>query len=450
MPASPLSSRVVFTPVATPAQPSSPSTQISQAEPQLSRTFYQDGRLLTAVDLNRDYAYLDQRLLDLGLALGDGIVQGLQTTLSPDGQTISVAQGRGIAPSGRVIAYSGAPLTANLFDNGTLASLNGAVFSGLADGLYAVTLLHSQAPSGVAEGFPQSLRSARITYETIVDNVEIALVALPQSAPAGNVYQARARLAALFAGGQTRPALPADSLALGVVAIRSSKVAWFDSALLRHRLRASDAANSVQEDLVNQYLNMYPDYSAWLATSGGAVANVTNVFSLLPPSGKAPKASIDPIAGTQTFFPAQFNVAIAPVRADEIPSLIAQIASEAPIDLTAATPAQILILVDLPPAVYASLAPVTLGSPPTLAPFVAYPSLAISRIDPLILRLPGRRRLPPTPNSAPAWAQAQIWGQASADLTWLVRPTDGGLDGAKAAQLAQGFAATTPTPTHAP
>jgi len=313
-----------------------------------------------------------------------------------------------------------------------------------------VTLLHSQAPSGIAEVFPQNLRSTRITFETIVDKVEIALVSLPQAAPAANPYQARASLAALFAGGQTQPALPADSLALGVVAISGGQVAWFDAALLRHRLRPSDAANAVQEDLSSQYLNMYPAYSAWLTASGVAAAGIANVFSLLPPSGLLPRSAIDPIAGTQTFFPAQFEVAIVPVRADEVPSLLAQIAAEAPIDLKAATPAYILVLVALPAAVYATLAPVTLGSVPVPAPFTPYPSLAIPRIDPLILRLPSRQPPPATPNSAPAWAQAQIWGQAPTDLTWLVRPTDGGLGGAKAAQLAQGFAAPTPTPVPTP
>src|SRR5271155_5719683 len=107
MPASPTGTVVQFTPMASPPQASGgPPVLLSQAEPQLSRTYYQDGRLLTAVDLNRDYEYLDQRLLDLGLALGDGIVQGLAATLLPDQVTISVTQGRGIAPSGRVIAYA--------------------------------------------------------------------------------------------------------------------------------------------------------------------------------------------------------------------------------------------------------------------------------------------------------------------------------------------------------
>src|SRR6516164_6905706 len=88
---------VQFTPLlgATATTANATVLKVAQAEPQLSRTYYQDGRLLTAVDLNRDYAYLDRRLLDLGLALGDGIVQGLAANMT--NAVISVTQGRGIA-----------------------------------------------------------------------------------------------------------------------------------------------------------------------------------------------------------------------------------------------------------------------------------------------------------------------------------------------------------------
>src|SRR5580658_9128945 len=173
----PASSAGTFTPMLNPAAAAALKiSKVSQAEPQLSRTYYQDGRLLTAVDLNRDYQYFDQRLLDLGLALGDGIVTGLDATLLPDRVTISVTQGRGIAPSGRVIAYAAADaagkldptvtLTAKLTDLGTLATLNGPSFGGIGDGLYALVLLHGQQPSGVTEVFPRDLRSTRAVYES--------------------------------------------------------------------------------------------------------------------------------------------------------------------------------------------------------------------------------------------------------------------------------------------
>ena len=78
--------------------------RVLHSEPLLSRTNYFDGRLLTAADLDRDYAYLDRRMLDLGLAAGDGIVAGLHATLA--GTVLSVTGGRAIAASGRVLTLN--------------------------------------------------------------------------------------------------------------------------------------------------------------------------------------------------------------------------------------------------------------------------------------------------------------------------------------------------------
>src|SRR5271156_2823731 len=124
MPANPAGTVATFTPTVSSATAANPSVlQVSQAEPQLSRTYYQDGRLLTAADLNRDYNYLDQRLLDLGLALGDGVAQGLEASLvQTNGQAIlSVNPGRGIAPSGRVVSYS--PAAAGSVSNTSASSV---------------------------------------------------------------------------------------------------------------------------------------------------------------------------------------------------------------------------------------------------------------------------------------------------------------------------------------
>jgi hypothetical protein len=494
MTASLTGTRAVFTPMVNQATAAAGQTilQVAQAEPQLSRTYYQDGRLLTALDLNRDYNYLDQRLLDLGMALGDGIVQGLVATLLADGVTISVTQGRGIAPSGRVIAYSVTPptpvptvtpaptptvtpppattlkigpltgatnilsrnlltassppatLTANLADRATQATLNGPSFAGIADGLYAVVLLHGQQPRGVAEVFPRDLSSTRITYESIVDTVEIALVGLPQPIPSGTQFQSRAKLAAQFAGG-SNPVLPSDSVALGVLAMRNGSVVWFDPALLRHPLRPSNDANAVQDDLTRQYNQIYKDYTASL--TGTPNFRAADVFPLLPPTGSLPKAAIDVSAATQTFFPEQFDVVLVPARTDEVATLLAQTEGEPAIDMTASTPAQILVLVPLAPAAYATLTPALVAPTPAtkVQAFTPYPTLFLPRIDPLVLRLPGRQ-----PPSSPPSAWAQILAQAPANLPWMVRPTDGGLGGAIAAQLAVPPPPPAPTPTPTP
>ena len=419
--------------------------KVIQPEPQLSRTYYQDGRLLTAVDLNRDYAYLDRRLLDLGLSIGDGIVQGLDAALV-SGQTIVVSQGRGIAPSGRVIAYSdpkpNATLAANLTDSALQATLNGITFSGIGDGLYAVVLLHGAQPTGVAEVFPSDLSSRTSGPESIVDTVEIALVGLPQPVPAGTSFQARAQLARWYATGQVVPVLPSDALALGVVAMAKGLPVWFDPALLRHPLRAVDDPTAVQDDLTRHYVQLYADLIADLATSGAQTFRVADICPLLPPVGQLPAAAIDLQSATQTFFPEQIDVAVMPARLDEIADLLAQARDEPPIDLANAVPAQVLVLVPLAPADYAALTPALFDNlPMPAAPaFRPYPSALLPRIDPLVLRLPGRQFVPPPVN---AWQQ--IMALAPAALPWMVRPTDGGLSGATVGMLAAGFAVVPPS-----
>ena len=82
----------VFQPVV-PAAPEGPQAPLraTPIDARLSRTYYFDGRLLTAADLIRDQQYLDRRLLDVGRGLGDGIVEGLALALS--GSTLSVQPG---------------------------------------------------------------------------------------------------------------------------------------------------------------------------------------------------------------------------------------------------------------------------------------------------------------------------------------------------------------------
>ena len=175
--------------------------RVLHSEPLLSRTNYFDGRLLTAADLDRDYAYLDRRMLDLGLAAGDGIVAGLHATLA--GTVLSVTGGRAIAASGRVLTLNrpaGQPLQVDLADMGTVMARNTA-FAGFRDALYAVVLMLTETGTGAADVFPRDLASRRTTsFDTITDFVEIALVPLRQQLPAGNAFQARAALGRSLAG----------------------------------------------------------------------------------------------------------------------------------------------------------------------------------------------------------------------------------------------------------
>jgi hypothetical protein len=410
--------------------------RVLHSEPLLSRTNYFDGRLLTAEDLDRDYAYLDRRLLDLGLAAGDGIVSGLQASLA--GTVLSVTGGRAIAASGRVLTLNraaGQALQVDLADMGAVMSRNTA-FVGFRDGLYAVVLMLTEAGTGAADVFPRDLASRRTTsFDTITDFVEIALVPLRQPLPAGDAFHARAALAGSFAGRGIDRSLPGDSVALGVVAMRRGSPAWFDASLVAHPLRPLDLDNLLQLDLAQAYAALFTDLTA----AAGSSFRATDYLSLLPPAGPVPKPAIDPANGAQSFFPEQIEVAIAPVRADELAALTNEAMRLPPIDLSSGAPAQVIVLAPLAPSDFGLLMRALEGSPKQPAPvaFQPYPTIALSRIDPLILRLPGRLPPPARPTTADAWTRA--WPQVQAPLRYLLRQPDVSIGGLSIARLAAGF-----------
>jgi hypothetical protein len=410
--------------------------RVLHSEPLLSRTNYFDGRLLTAADLDRDYAYLDRRMLDLGLAAGDGIVAGLHATLA--GTVLSVTGGRAIAASGRVLTLNrpaGQPLQVDLADMGTVMARNTA-FAGFRDALYAVVLMLTETGTGAADVFPRDLASRRTTsFDTITDFVEIALVPLRQQLPAGNAFQARAALGRSLAGSGIDRSLPADCVALGVVAMRRGAPLWFDASLVAHGLRPLDADNLVQQDLAQAYAALFADLTA----TPGASFRATDYLSLLPPAGPVPKPAIDPANGAQSFFPEQIEGAIAPVRADELDALIGEAMRLPPIDLASGAPAQVIVLAPLAAVDFGLLMRALEGSPAQPAPvaFQPYPTIALPRIDPLILRLPGRLPPPARPTTADAWTRA--WPQVQAPLRYLLRQPDVSIGGLSVARLAAGF-----------
>src|SRR5262249_7466082 len=157
--------------------------------------------------------------------------------------------------------------------------------------------------------------------------------------------------------------LPSDGVPLGIIAIQGGLPAWFDPALLRHALRLPGAPDVWQQDLWAHYRQLFNEIAQGLAgqTAAPASASIpafraTDYFSLLPPTGLVPKANVDPQSGTQTFFPEQIDVVLAPVRADELEVLTAEAIGEAPVDLAAGDPAYLIVLAPLQPAQFGGLA----------------------------------------------------------------------------------------------
>lgn len=350
----------VFQPVV-PALPDGPQAPLraTPIDARLSRTYYFDGRLLTAADLIRDQQYLDRRLLDVGRGLGDGIVEGLDLALS--GSTLSVQPGVALSADGRTLQLD-APLLVDLDDRATLAALNagegsdGALHSGrFTNGLYAVALGYAEQGSGSAEVFPRDFGAARgLNFDAIDEGVELRLVPLTVPAPPLPALAARALLARTLVGaGRLDHWLPVDAVALGVLAIDGDAVLWCDPWLLRHPRRPDAALDGYQEDLLAHYRTLL---AAVLAERAGASFHAGEHFHVLPPAGPLPRACVDPVRGQQTFFPAECRVQLVPLRADDMEAVLQSALALAPLDLDAPQPAEVLVLVALDASPYANLA----------------------------------------------------------------------------------------------
>lgn len=343
-----MAEEIRFTPFA-PGTTDSGLTRVSSLDPRLSRTHYFDGRLLKASDLTRDQIYLDERLREVGQALGSGIVQGLEVELTDD-HRLSVAPGLALAASGRVLELEGRSLEVNLHNSALIASLNQGRYRRFNRGLYAVTLRYAEVGSDSAEAFPADLESRRsFRFNSFAEGVELTLLPLPIPLPQNDPIGARAALVReLIAAGGTLPGLSDEAVPLGLLALDRGRPLWLDRGLVRRPLRGPDVDTGLQQDLAAHYQELLGDILAARSAAGlGGDFQASHYFRLLPPFGPVPQASIDPVTGRQGYFPEGFEVVIAPVRRDDLPLLLEDSARLAPMDLEREADADIAVLVPL-------------------------------------------------------------------------------------------------------
>ena len=424
-------------------QPYAPGTtataggaRLGSIDPRLSRTNYFDGQLLKATDLTRDQIYLDERLLELGQAFGAGIAEGLDLDIA-DGRYVRVQPGLAIAPSGRVLKLSGRVLEADLQNSALIASLNNGAYRQFPRGLYAVVLQHAEVASGVAEAYPTDLESRRQwKVSEYAEGVELVLVPLPIGLPRGDALTLRATLAREILHASGSLMLPSDdAIALGLVAIEQAVVAWYDKGLVRRRLRNPLAPAAQGEDLALHYVELLHDVLDARSHAGlGDGFPAAQYFRMLPAHGPLPKAAIDPVNGTQIFFPKAYEVSIAPVRRSDLPRLLADSALLAPIDLERDADIDVMVLVPMDDASFALRArqleadPVagTLGKTGILA-----------HLDVFALRL----YAPPALGTEDRRTWEQIWAAvAPSDVRYVRRPPRTAETNVSAVVLARGFA----------
>jgi hypothetical protein len=389
---------VSFVPVADDVADAVASVRAVVADPRLSRSNFFDGRLLTAQDLIREQVYLDGRLREVGRALGHGVALGLVPRL--EGTRRSVSPGVAITPAGRTLVVDAThPLSVELGNRARLRELNDGLYDRLPGGLYVIALAAAEATRGLAEVFPTDLSARRVTRpDIVVEGVELLLVRIDLPIPRGAAVHARAQLAPTLAGMRPR-GLGDDQVPLGLIAVDNDRVAWLDARLCRHALRLDAGTDTTTSALADHWDSLALDIAAYRVSSGQPPVYAANEYlRLLPPLGKLPKAAIDPVAGTHQFFPAHWDVRLAPLRNDDWPALRAEALAQEPLDLSSSAPASVLVLALVDPSVFGTYAQ---------ALEVPRPGRAFPSLDALRLRLAPKT----APNSNPLDTDAETWKQ---------------------------------------
>ena len=434
---------ISFVPYA-PGTTDSQGQRIASIDPRLSRTNYFDGRLLKASDLIRDQVYLDERALEIGQALGSGIVRGLDVELL-DNYRLRVSPGMAIAPSGRVLQLAGQTLEVNLGNSALITQLNQGYYRRFKRGLYLVALQYAEVGSDSAEAYPADLASRRsFNFNSFAEGVELTLIPLAVPLSHTTEIAARAGLVAEFMqhSGQ-RPELSDEAVALGLLALEQARPLWLDHGLVRRPLRQPGKPDALQQDLAAHYDELLDQVLA-TRTSGGLTGGfaASQYFNLLPPWGRLPKAAANPVNGSQTYFPTGYEVSIAPVRRDDLASILAESARLAPINLQRDADADIMILVPLSNSEFAWRARGLERGLTT--PKDAFGLGRLLAIDRLALRLRPLPKVHAIDTDKEVW-QA-LWQQAAeGEILYVRRPPRTAETNVSAVVLARGFDLPKPT-----
>lgn len=405
-------------------------------DPRLTRTHYFDGRLLTASDLTRDQSYLDQRLRELGQALGSGVVRGLEASLRAG--VIRVSPGVAVSAAGRVMELKEG-LLVDLGERALIAAQNAGQFLRLPRGLYALVMTYAEEGRGVAEVFPQDLGAARTLESNVfAEGVQLSLISLPLTPPQADPLWLRAGLMrSLIDGALATSLVPEDGVALGVVAIRDDRPEWLDQSLLRHPVRTAPGPGDLQADLSRQYEALLADVLAQRGGIGGDFA-AADYFRLLPPAGHLPKGAIDPVTGRQGYFPKGYRVWAAPIRRADLELTWRESLRLPAIDLASEEPVDLVVLAPLSGQDYGRLAPALERLPQTgqIKPLMAH-------LDLLALRLYPVAPVHEIPTDRAAW-QA-IWDRiGDQDPVYVRRPTRAAETGLSGILLARGTSVPEP------
>lgn len=319
------------------------------------RSHYFDGKLLKAQDLLRDQNYLDARLRQAGRAFGAGILAGLRAALV-DGW-VEIGQGVAISPSGRVLELKDAVLRAPVDDAALRAALNQGRYGYLSSGLYLLLLSwHEQPGNAIAEVYPrQAGDQPQAQPDAYEQGVKLELMATGEALSLDDELDARAALAERFLqNGAEFPGMPAESVALGLLAVRDNLPLWLDGTLVRRYQRWEREPHAEPLRRAAHYEDLLDDLVR--RRHRNEAFELSRYFRRIPAMGPLPNAFVDPRNQGFKGFPDHYQVELVPVRAEDIGFVREQAAHLPPLNLADPRSERVQILVPLDSAAFEGLA----------------------------------------------------------------------------------------------
>ncbi|WIG98028.1 hypothetical protein [Myxococcus sp. SDU36] len=316
------------------------------------RSFFFDGRFLTAKDLTREQHYFLTRQADLSRANGTGVMHGLSVTPSQDRTTLTVRLGHGLTPGGELVVVPRDLTGIRLDDIPEIQRLDAAF--GLApvprelarsrSGLYVLVLRPVEYTANPIASYPTSLGAARTTQDgDIIEAVALTLIPYPDPVGGGNFETRRGRAAhEVFAGAGMR-SLPVDALPLAMLALDRGTLRWLDTFLVRREVGAEQrsvvgfgvAPRELREAHALQYQQHLKEVLQARRAAGQSERFLASEhFFTLPAAGTLPAAAIEAGSLTEFYFPPEVDVELTVVAEDELGAILDESLQLPPIDLT--------------------------------------------------------------------------------------------------------------------
>ncbi|MBO0749317.1 MAG: hypothetical protein J2O44_02655, partial [Porphyrobacter sp.] len=319
------------------------------------RPRYFDGRFLTGADLTRDQDYVRQRQADIARAGGSGVISGLTVddVDSVGGTSLRIAAGHGVTPTGDLVMLTDT-IAVPVMDLPTTRQLDAAM--GLSadprvpltsqSGLFVLGLRAVEFTANPIAAYPRSITGRRTVEDgDIIEATAITLVPFPDTSGAANAADAR-RAVARQIFGSAPSGIPQNILPIAMVALDRGSVQWVDVAMVRRELGANSGVQislggrpraQAEAQVLQHRTHLLDVLLDNQARAMPPVFPASQYFSLLPPAGQVPAASVVPDTDgfQQFYFPPPIAADLAFVPSDEIAALVDEALALPPIDLQA-------------------------------------------------------------------------------------------------------------------